>query len=367
VSPGCKNCYAERDYARKNENPRVPSCHGYAAFRIIGGKPEPHWTGKVDLITEKLTEPLSWRAPRRVFVNSVSDLFHESLPDEAIDKVFAVMALCPQHTFQVLTKRSKRMREYLTAPDVRDRIARTASDKFGCIAAGGTEGRKLGSRIWKAAEDNPARNGEHWPLRMVHLGVSVESQKYADERIPDLLATPAAVRWVSAEPLLETLDIEWSLRERCRNCDAPLDSTGKRGREVPLDAALACGCKFCWHCADNRGRHEEHEPDEHCGSPKLDWVVIGGESGPNARPFDIAWARSIIAQCKAAGTACFFKQAGSNAYWDGAGPGPIGYSHKHHDEHVINSKVCWLLRLKDRKGGDPAEWPADLRVREYPA
>ena len=240
----------------------------------------PRWTGKVDLVEKHLEDPLRWKTPRRVFVNSMSDLFHEALLDEAIDRVFAVMAVCPQHTFEVLTKRSERMREWLTRDNIPDMLD--------------VEIHAMGIR---------SRPEFQWPLPNVWLGVSVEDQATADERIPLLLRTPAALRFVSYEPALGPVNL-------------------LRYMSVPLAEI------------DNPGA-------------MLDWVIVGGESGPGARPFDIPWARNTVAQCKAAGVACFVKQVGSVPMERG-------------------ERWRYEPKLKDRKGGDWEEWPADLRVREFP-
>ena len=288
VSSGCSRCYAEAVAARFS-GPGQPY-EGLAVMKSDG----PHWTGKVVLVEDKLTEPLRWRKPRRVFVNSMSDLFHESVPDEWIDHIFAVMALAPQHTFQILTKRAQRMREY-------------------CLKQSGANLYRAFETLSALLDGIPANRtiafterGSPWPLPNVWLGVSVENQQTADERMPLLLETPAAVRWVSYEPALAAVDFSF---------EASWD-------HVP--------CGFA------------HGP----ALQKLDWLVIGGESGPGARPFDVAWARQTIAQCKAAGIACFCKQLGSNPFYHDAGERD--------------------LKLRDRKGGDMAEWSADLRVREWP-
>jgi protein gp37 len=282
VSPGCAHCYAET-----------------FAERFRGVKGHPYEQGfDLRLVPEKLAEPLSWKKPRRVFVNSMSDLFQEGVPDEYVDRVFAVMALRQQHTFQILTKRADRMRDYLTAPMRMERVIL----KFGeFVVPGGMKSIVKGSNCVNGL----ARGG--WPLPNVWLGVSVENQHFADERIPLLLRTPAAIRFISAEPLLGPVDLH--------RCWLDYDSY-----ECP-----ACG-------------------DIECNCGALDWVIVGGESGHGARPFDIAWARSIVAQCGAAGVACFVKQLGAKAY------GPD-----------IHSAI-----LNDRKGGDITEWPVDLQVREYP-
>ena len=196
VSPGCGGpgphggCYAEGIAARFS-GPGQPF-EGIAEMR--GGKGR--WTGKLAFVEAKLTEPLRVRKPTTWFVNSMSDLFHEAVPDAWIDRVFAVMALCPQHTFQVLTKRSARMRAYLTAPSF---------------------GMRIGGELMRAARGHAGAEAhviglthrltvQCLPLPNCWLGVSTEDQRRADERIPDLLATPAAVRFVSAEPLLSAID-----------------------------------------------------------------------------------------------------------------------------------------------------------------
>jgi len=241
VSKGCTNCYAMQvagrmeaisiaHEARHGGDPGPMLRYGGTTEQTRRGKSV--WTGKINLVPEVLTAPLRWKKPRRIFVNSMSDLFHEGVPDEWIDKVFAVMALCPQHSFQVLTKRPARMRAYLSnQPQARRRWEDVL-------------------RTMGIMHRSPAV-----VLRNVWLGTSVEDQGSANERIPELLATPAAVRFISAEPLLGPVDMIWAL----------------------------------------------------CG---LDWVIVGGESGPGARPMHPDWARSLRDQCADAGTPFFFKQWG---------------------------------------------------------
>jgi protein gp37 len=237
-----------------------------------------------------LLEPLSWGKPRRVFVNSMSDLFHEDVPTRFIDRVFAVMALCPQHVFQILTKRPERMRQYVAQVLDRKCVTRIAIAAERIRPGGAHTPEWLRNHAYQpASEVSP-------PLPNVWLGVSVENQQYADERIPLLLQTPAALRFISAEPLLGPLDLQPAVRY------APID-----------------------------------------------WVIVGGESGPGARPFDLAWARSIVQQCQAAGVACFVKQVGAKPVFEGT---PVG--------------VFEGYDYEDPKGGDPSEWPEDLRVREFP-
>lgn len=294
VSPGCVNCYAERVAMRQIHS-------GYKGLvHIANGHPA--WTGVVRAMTGKTLEaPLRWRKPRRIFVNSMSDLFHESLPDEAIDRVFAVMALSQRHTFQILTKRADRMLAYFTDNPLlgRERLLRILNVAI-------VSGKLDGALVARTVGMNPPR-----PLPNVWLGVSVENQKYADERIPLLLQTPAAIRFVSYEPAIGPVDFARYLFPRCMNCDVLL-RPAPNGREIGMEADLPCGCKYCWHCADNRGRHEQHDDAPPHGSEVLDWIISGFESGPGARQAEEEWMRSTKDQCVAAGTAFFYKQKAIN-------------------------------------------------------
>jgi len=183
VSKGCDNCYAER-MASRFSGPGLYA-HGFAK-RVHGRS---HWTGRVELIPHKLFEPISHRQPRKIFVNSMSDLFHENLPDSDIDRVFSVIARRPQHTFQILTKRPEHMRSYS------QRLATLRPGDVAYDAVFGTAIAELG--------------GKHsWPLPNVWLGVSVEDEDAAATRIPLLRQTPAAVRWISYEPALGPVDWE---------------------------------------------------------------------------------------------------------------------------------------------------------------
>lgn len=232
VSAGCKHCYAERDWARLSANPAT-RYHGRAF-------------GDVQCHADVLELPLRWKRPRRVFVNSMSDVFHPDVPDCFIDRVFAVMALARQHTFQVLTKRADRARDYMLGS------RRSAIDaQVDHLMMTGKHGRF---------------GGFHWPLPNVWLGVSVEDQATADERIPLLLQTPAAVRWISAEPLLGPVTL------------------ALHGHRMGVQASAVRGV--------------------------IDWVVVGGESGPKARPMHPAWVRDLRDQCAAASVAFLFKQWG---------------------------------------------------------
>ena len=288
ASPGCTHCYAMAQAARIER--MQPGSH-YAGT-TQPSKAGAVWTGRMALAPEHiLTQPLRWRRPRRIFVNSMGDLFHEDVPDEWIDRVFAIMALTPHHTYQVLTKRSARMREYMAAwpMDSRepDRITNLAHEiAWGMRGYSGSGG--LAER----------------PLPNVWLGVSTEDQRRADERGPDLLASPAAVRFVSAEPLLGPIDFE---RIKITETDA---ATGNKINIVdPLDAFKG----MTW-TTPLRGEHAGKRFYSGSTSPrpgKLDLVIVGGESGPNARPMHPDWVRSLRDQCGAAGTAFFFKQWGA--------------------------------------------------------
>ena len=233
VSTGCKNCYAERiavrfaDTGQPYEGVAFPNGGRGVDVKLEslakGGKSS-GWTGEVHFIPELLEQPLRWKRPRKIFVNSMSDLFYEKVPDARIHEIFRVMSQARLHTFQILTKRPHRMREYFLQP-----------------------------HSWT-----------RYPLPNVWLGVSVEDQKTADERIPVLLETPAAVRWVSYEPALGPVDF----------LHFP-DTT----RKAPL--------------------------------PKgLDWLVAGGESGPGARCAHPQWIRTVRDQAMLAGVPFFFKQWG---------------------------------------------------------
>jgi protein gp37 len=342
VSPGCLNCYAaamarrlegmgKADYAPRQVEAVMGTpydkCTPAKTLRIAevrGGRAV--FTGEVRTLAHRLTEPLKWRKPCRVFVNSMSDLFHESVPFEFIDRVFAVMSLCPQHTFQVLTKRPDRMAEYFAV-----------TNRSACVA---DSVRVLRIRGHGNPIDDPTylmKMGgfslRKWPLPNVWLGTSVENQAAADERIPHLLRCPAAVRFLSCEPLLEHVDLS-----------AFFGGTyiGLPGDEV--------------HTNYNFG---------------INWVIVGGESGPGARPCEVDWVRAIIRLCIEAEVPCFVKQLGS-----------VPVLRECFDPETCHGEIEWpdgtrfgsrdggpvgrCVLLKDRKGGDLSEWPGDFQVREMP-
>ena len=318
VSAGCKNCYAET-IADRFWATQYPDGVPTGRHDAGGNAPEMRPRRFTDVWThdDRLRDPLSWRKPARVFVNSMSDLFHEDVPDEFIDRVFAVMHLAERHVFQALTKRPERMLAYVSS---RPRDAAKPD------------------QVVIATELGEGHYSVPWPLPNVWLGVSVEDQPRADERIPLLLQTPAAVRFISAEPLLGPVDLSpWLLVETIGG--------------VELER---------W----------------------LDWVIVGGESGPGARPCNLEWIRSIVEQCHSANVKCFVKQLGVDPR------GSCGWEHHDEcppqmlDEHGTLTSVtgkpgtlchavgdAWWpcrLKLKDRKGGAPEEWPEYFRRREFP-
>jgi protein gp37 len=256
-----------------------------------------------------LLQPLHWKKGRTIFPCSMTDWMADFVPDEWRDKMLAVMALTPQHTYLTLTKRADRQREYLSAS-----IGRTpGSRRAGAIQLAADE--IVGDR----GKAHQCMDAAGWPIRNLWMGVSAENQKYWDERTSELNVTPAAVRWVSAEPLLSPID---------------------------------CGTAI--YPGYHEGKH----------APGIDWVVVGGESGPGARSMNIEWARNIVSQCQAAGVAVFVKQLGAK---------PFLHRHKsaHMEKpgfklHVESLEIKQEFDLNDRKGGDMSEWPEDLRVREYP-
>jgi protein gp37 len=227
------------------------------------------WTGRLNLLHDRLLEPLSWPKPQKVFVNSQSDLFHKDVPDWFIAEAFAVMALARRHTFQVLTKRHARMRSLLA----------------------GARNNGFWDLMVKALFARGISGGFVWPLPNLWLGVSVEDQRWADIRIPALRATPAAVRWVSCEPLLGPIDLARHIRYEAE----------------PGEGVLV--------------------------RPTLSWVVTGGETGPGARPAHPDWFRHLRDQCQAAGIAFFHKQ---NGEW--APIGPL-YSQTGHDQDAEDARL----------------------------
>lgn len=286
ASAGCQNCYSETNNARCL--PRNGT--GLPFDRRSRDLVDIHLDEKI------LLQPLRWKKGRRIFVCSQTDLFGEFVPDELIDRVFAVMALCPQHTFQVLTKRADRMAAYLAERwivpgSVCEWDGALAQVHKSIVAMLPTLPARLLNAISSRLDAKyPDSEGEgflrRWPLPNVWLGVSVEDQRRADERIPHLLRTPAGVRFLSCEPLLEDLRL-WKLA----SLDYHQNTIGYE--TYPLSGMQAM-------------------PDCDWPHPKIDWVIVGAESGPGARPCSEDWIRSLRDQCQTAGTAFFYKQWAAN-------------------------------------------------------
>lgn len=274
------------------------------------------WTGRVAIDEAHLLDPLKWRKPQVVATGYHGDW--GLLPPEALDRIFAVSALCPQHQILFLTKRPERLVEYFTrlqevADGYLDNLCKTEphkkhsftpSDVLNLRWMHGTFGR------------GPAFPYGPWPLPNVWLGTSISDQPSADERMEHLrkLAMAGWNTWISLEPMISEVSFRWAKWE-------PLKGSG--GTSNHLD-----------------------------GLRWLKWVVVGGESGKNARPFDIAWARSVRDQCAAAGVAFYMKQLGR-------------YPVHNHGNASFGSGLSWI-KFRDRSGSDPADWPADLRVQQTP-
>lgn len=312
VSPGCKNCYAIRHVLRMAGNPNKKIRSRY--LNIVHDAP--NWTGKTSIDEEVLLQPLRRKKPTTYFI-SLSDLFYDGRPDIDIDRVFAVMALAHWHTFQVLTKYEKRMASYFDPAIERAVAIKEQASKLPDY-----------DRLIRAADYMP------FPHPNVWLGVSVEDQKHADERIPLLLRTPAALRFVSYEPALGPVDFRF-----------PAGASGPAS--FPADFEHWTEARRSeWFNMQARATYMTR------AGIGLDWIIVGAESGPGARPCDVAWVRSVVKQCRDAGVPCFVKQLGAQ---------PRGYSNNRETEDAIDASP-----FDDSKGGDPSEWPEDLRVREMP-
>lgn len=241
VSPGCTHCYAMRLAGTRMKH------HASREGLTVDTATGPVWSGKVSFYKPIALQPMKWGRPRRIFVCAHGDLFHDEVPDDWIDFVFNMAFLAPQHTFQILTKRPARMRQYMQM--VLDEPEKDMAYRFGI------------SMLHAGLENTPKDKLPeiHWPPRNVWLGTSVEDQVRADERVPLLLDTPAAVRWLSMEPLLGPVDLRQWLFPK---------------------------------------------------GPRVDWVVLGGESGFRSRPMHPDWAREVRDQCRMLGVPFLFKQWG---------------------------------------------------------
>jgi protein gp37 len=252
----------------------------------------------------------------------MSDLFHEALSNEAIAIVFAIMASCPQHTFQVLTKRPERMLAWFAwlKEEAEDLQASVGEAPPSGHPEGGALAIMAGEAVLPGRGFAVACNAP-WPLPNVWLGVSVEDQATADERIPLLLESPAALRFVSYEPAIGPVDFG----------EVPIGMFG------PLRPHGGVGDQ----------------------TPRLDWLIFGGESGPGARPCDIAWIRSAVGQCKSAGVPVFVKQLGARPIaQEGSNEAAMWAA-----SHYAPIDDLGAIHTKNRSGADPSEWPEYLRVQ----
>jgi protein gp37 len=283
ISSGCQQCYA----ATAAKSPRLQQ---FPQYQTVS-----NWDGTVQFVESQLIKPLHWKKTKNIFVCSMADLFHENVPFEWIDQVMAVIALCPQHTFQVLTKRTLRALEYFSQQSLWVKWYEAAQNFLW-----GEIGENFGGLInlQQYFIDQP------FPLPNLWLGTSTENQQMADKRIPILLQIPAAIRFLSCEPLLEEIDF----------------------RQAGAIQKLISD-SYEWELVNE----------------DIQWIVVGGESGPNSRPCHIEWLESIVQQCHAAKTPVFVKQLGANAIFGGQ-----------------------RFKTRDKKGGDIEEFPQELQVREFP-
>jgi protein gp37 len=295
----CANCYAKRIGARFSA-PGQPY-HGFAIMKhTAGGRSLPQWTGEVSIIAEHLLDPVRWKDPRKIFCVSVSDPFHEKLTNWEIAVEYGVMAITGRHTYQNLTKRAKRRKEWFEWVDLEAKKIDQSPAMF-CYLAMRTWAEKHGARGAKVLRDPTliaAAQSAPWPLPWVWEGVSAGRQRYADERIPWLLRTPAAVRFVSLEPLIGPIDMSrWLQLGRC---------TSRGGGSEYYGTTFRCGLPD--------GHEDSHSALMETGAPwfglgELHWIISGCESGPGARTCEVSWLRLLRDQCASAGVAFFLKQA----------------------------------------------------------
>lgn len=315
VSPGCTNCYAMHVAGDRLDRPGGPTHYQGLTIQTKAG---PVWSGKIAAAPDKkLLEPLRWQRPRMIFVNSMGDVFHENVPVDMIDRVFAVMALTPQHTYQMLTKRHERQRAYINDPATPGRIAKIGAafpDVHGIYSGDNSQITWDGARLFDSREAVGLRN---WPLPHLWLGVSVEDQERLLPRLSALLQTRAAVRWISYEPALGPL----YLGEVALTADEILANTGNLDLHPEV---------MVW------ARHGEGAHFYDLGG--LHWLVYGEESGRHARRGNPEWARKILEETR-----------------------------RYHDPSI----AFFMKQMQPEGGGgilkNLADFPEDLRVRNYPA
>ncbi len=330
ISEGCRNCYAEtmahRLASMAKKSGKVDRKTKY--LNVLNNSHK--WNGKIERMYEALTDPIHWHKPRMIFVNSMSDLFHPNVPIDYIAKVYAVMMLANWHTYQVLTKRPERAAEITNSKEF------WAMVRHAIVEISGTK-LTVDELPPKFDMDNPPKN--------VWLGTSIENQNTADYRMPYLLRCRAALLFVSGEPLLDKIIPRYNEYGGDEYTDVIDWIQGKRYRfkeDSPFNI-----------------------PDEIFDHPKIGWMILGGESGPNARQCDVKNIRILVQYCKEFKVPVFLKQLGYAAFGGLEFVGAYFKSQRYFNE----GGKAWRSRvLKHRKGGDPSEWPADLQnCREWPA
>ena len=309
VSSGCANCYAESVNKRFGTG-RPFTAEGMRDVRVVLDEQR-----IIRMGTAAIRPP--YRSPDgrpKCFIGDMTDIFGEWVDDNTLDCLFATFALRPDIDFQILTKRPERMAEYLlsTAPPMVDE---RSWKKAACM-----DGERF-TRTYRSQLDAIGR----WPLLNVWLGTSVEDQRAADERIPHLLRCPAAVRFLSVEPLLGLIEFS--------------DVTGRSDAVAQLGKRSLDG---------------------------IDWVIVGGESGQKARECNVESIRSVVRQCKVAGVRCFVKQLGSRPMERCVACDGMGVDRADRECRRCDGQELQLMDLADPKGGDPSQWPEDLRVRQWP-
>lgn len=295
VSPACEHCYA---IGQSHRNAAM----GLEKYQGVTRKTHKglNWTGEVFIHQSVLSKPISWKKPRMIFVNSMSDTFHEKVPFEFIDAIMKVAGICQQHIFLILTKRPERMAKYFQERQIRRAQFRMVTK----MAKGGISVSNVDV------------------LPNVWLGTTIENQEQADKRIPHLLKCPSAVRFVSCEPLLGNIDLTkiWE-----NNADVWIDSLrGKHGLAYPL-----------------QGKNN-----------RIDWVIAGGESGHHARPMHPDWARSLRDQCQSAGVPFFFKQWGEWGDDDLLDIGEAIYDHFEFGKNALLLQGEHLYKVGKHKSGN---------------
>lgn len=323
VSAGCANCYAE---TLSKRNPQTLGVWGKSGKRVIAA--ESYW--RKPIAWNKAAEKAGER--HRVFCASLADVFEgpESMPADSLAAVraarlrlFDLVRQTPSLDWLLLTKRPENVIDCVRQAALDCDRPGDLCEMLNCWSHGG-RGSNAPDNVW--------------------LGTSVENQATADERIPHLLRVPAAVRFLSCEPLLGAIDMRYTALSKALYRQVL--------RNYPCDES-----KVPQHLRYN-------------GPPSIDWAIIGGESGPGARPCDVAWIRGIVQQCKAAAVPAFVKQLGAHVietskYGPGTGKVREG-KRKWRPYEFVGGSESMTLKLRDSKGGSPDEWPEDLRVREFP-